>query len=247
QHVRVTDGIEPAAAERQSGAVGRDRPPRAGNPVGGRPLGGDAQPAQRHVHQRHIAAGHARQVEAGPARAGTAPEQAPPRTHPPPPRDLLGLLPRRPPRAAIVAAANGALDLAHDRRLPERVLPGKSLDHGLFVGRARHPRSPSARHHVNAGSGCPTLPYRPEPWRLGRPSPVMTLPEITEAVRIFVREHEAWGPPIVLVLAFGESLVFISLLLPATVILFGIGALIGEAGLAFWPMWAAAVIGAALG
>src|SRR5262249_8382213 len=80
---------------------------------------------------------------------------------------------------------------------------------------------------------------------IGRP--VMTLPEITEAVRIFVREHEAWGPPIVLVLAFGESLVFISLLLPATVILFGIGALIGEAGLAFWPMWAAAVVGAALG
>ena len=75
----------------------------------------------------------------------------------------------------------------------------------------------------------------------------MTLHEITEAVRIFLREHEAWAPPIVFVLAFGESLAFISLLLPATVILFGVGALIGEAGLAFWPIWAAAALGAALG
>lgn len=75
----------------------------------------------------------------------------------------------------------------------------------------------------------------------------MTMHEITEAVRIFLREHQAWAPPIVFVLSFGESLAFISLLLPATVILFGIGALIGEAGLAFWPIWTAAALGAALG
>src|SRR5262245_1078458 len=75
----------------------------------------------------------------------------------------------------------------------------------------------------------------------------MTMADITEAVRIFVREHQAWAPPIVFVLAFGESLAFISLLLPATVILFGVGALIGEAGLRFWPIWAAAALGAALG
>ena len=75
----------------------------------------------------------------------------------------------------------------------------------------------------------------------------MTMHEITEAVRIFLREHQAWAPPVVFVLSFGESLVFVSLLLPATVILFGIGALIGEAGLPFWPIWAAAALGAALG
>jgi len=63
----------------------------------------------------------------------------------------------------------------------------------------------------------------------------------------FVRAHESWGPPIVLMLAFGESLAFISLLLPATVILLGIGALVGASGVAFWPLWASAVIGAFLG
>jgi membrane protein DedA with SNARE-associated domain len=51
----------------------------------------------------------------------------------------------------------------------------------------------------------------------------------------------------VLALAFGESLAFISLLLPATVILLGVGLLIGGSGIAFWPLWCAAVVGAILG
>jgi len=75
----------------------------------------------------------------------------------------------------------------------------------------------------------------------------MTLTEMTEAVTLFVREHEVWGVPIVFALSFGESLAFISLLLPATVILFGVGTLIGESGLAFWPLWLSAALGAALG
>jgi membrane protein DedA with SNARE-associated domain len=41
--------------------------------------------------------------------------------------------------------------------------------------------------------------------------------------------------------------VFISLLLPATVALVGIGALIGVSGIEFTPIWLAAAIGAALG
>lgn len=48
-------------------------------------------------------------------------------------------------------------------------------------------------------------------------------------------------------LAFAESLAFLSLLVPATVILVGVGALIGASGLPFWPIWAAAVAGAVLG
>ncbi len=63
----------------------------------------------------------------------------------------------------------------------------------------------------------------------------------------FVRTHEAWATPVVLVLAFGESLAFISLLLPATVILFAVGGLIGASGIQFWPIWAAAAVGAILG
>jgi membrane protein DedA with SNARE-associated domain len=68
-----------------------------------------------------------------------------------------------------------------------------------------------------------------------------------DAILIFVRDHESWAAPIVFVLAFGESLAFISLLLPATVILFGIGGLIGATGIGFWPIWLAAAVGAALG
>jgi membrane protein DedA with SNARE-associated domain len=63
----------------------------------------------------------------------------------------------------------------------------------------------------------------------------------------FVREHQAWAAPVVLVLAFGESLAFISLLVPAWGALVAIGALIGVADLSFWPVWLAGGVGAALG
>ncbi|MDQ0473109.1 DedA family protein [Labrys wisconsinensis] len=70
---------------------------------------------------------------------------------------------------------------------------------------------------------------------------------ITQATLAFVRTHEAWGLPIVFALAFGESLAFLSLLLPATVILLALGVLVGESGIAFWPLWSAAVLGAVAG
>jgi membrane protein DedA with SNARE-associated domain len=63
----------------------------------------------------------------------------------------------------------------------------------------------------------------------------------------FIRLHQAWAAPIVLLLAFGESLAFISLLLPAWAALVGIGALISAGEINFWPIWIAASIGAALG
>ena len=75
----------------------------------------------------------------------------------------------------------------------------------------------------------------------------MTLPDFAVPVIEFIRAHEAWAVPIVFVLAFGESLAFIALLLPATVILWGIGALVGASGISFWPLWLAAAFGAALG
>src|ERR1700720_4009970 len=63
----------------------------------------------------------------------------------------------------------------------------------------------------------------------------------------FVRVHEAWAAPIVFALAFGESLAFISLLIPAWAALVGIGVLISHGNLNFWPIWVAGSIGAALG
>src|ERR1700730_13963673 len=63
----------------------------------------------------------------------------------------------------------------------------------------------------------------------------------------FVRDHEAWAAPVVFALAFGESLAFISLLVPAWGALVGIGYLIGPSGISFWPVCVAGALGAALG
>ena len=63
----------------------------------------------------------------------------------------------------------------------------------------------------------------------------------------FARENAAWAPAIMFALAFGESLAFISLLLPAWGALVALGALIGTSGISFWPVWVAAALGAALG
>jgi membrane protein DedA with SNARE-associated domain len=63
----------------------------------------------------------------------------------------------------------------------------------------------------------------------------------------FVRIHHVWAAPIVFVLAFGESLAFISLFLPAWAALIGIGTIVMAGGLDFWSIWIAASLGAALG
>ena len=69
-----------------------------------------------------------------------------------------------------------------------------------------------------------------------------------DAVLGFVRTHQTWSAPIVFALAFGESLAFVSLILPFWGILVGIGTLIGAAGsFDFWSILIAASIGAALG
>jgi membrane protein DedA with SNARE-associated domain len=45
-----------------------------------------------------------------------------------------------------------------------------------------------------------------------------------------VRDHENWTAPLVFFLSFLESFAFVSLIVPATFVLLGIGALIGAAG-----------------
>src|SRR5512143_2633875 len=62
-----------------------------------------------------------------------------------------------------------------------------------------------------------------------------------------VQGHSAWVAPVVFALAFCESFAFVSLLVPATVILFAVGGIIGLSGIEFWSIWMAAAIGAAAG
>jgi len=71
--------------------------------------------------------------------------------------------------------------------------------------------------------------------------------DIVQHVIAFVRDNAAWAPPIVFALAFGESLAFISLLIPAWGALVAIGALLGSSGINFWPVWIAGSLGAACG
>ena len=63
----------------------------------------------------------------------------------------------------------------------------------------------------------------------------------------FVRDHAVWAGPIMFVLAFAESLAFISLLVPAWGALVAIGALVGAGTLSFWPVWIGGALGAACG
>jgi membrane protein DedA with SNARE-associated domain len=70
---------------------------------------------------------------------------------------------------------------------------------------------------------------------------------LVSAISDAVRTHAVLAPPIVFFLAFGESLAFVSLLLPATLLLVGGGGVISAAGLGFGPIWVAAAAGAVLG
>src|ERR1051325_11568268 len=74
----------------------------------------------------------------------------------------------------------------------------------------------------------------------------MNLEAYGEQIVTFVKAHEVWAAPIVFALAFGESLAFISLLIPAWAALVGIGVLIASGNLNFWPIWVAGAVGAAL-
>jgi membrane protein DedA with SNARE-associated domain len=70
---------------------------------------------------------------------------------------------------------------------------------------------------------------------------------MTETIVELAKSHSAWAVPAVFLLAFCESFAFVSLLVPATVILFGIGGLIGIARSEFWSFWLAASFGAVAG
>lgn len=75
----------------------------------------------------------------------------------------------------------------------------------------------------------------------------MSLSDLLHYTTELLRLHEHWAIPIVLLLSFSESLVLVAFLIPATVMLLTIGVLIGRGGLNFWPLWAAAAVGAILG
>ena len=68
-----------------------------------------------------------------------------------------------------------------------------------------------------------------------------------DAVLAFVRHNREWAFWIALVFAFGENLAFLSIVIPSTAILLGVGALVATGQLSLFPIWAGASIGALIG
>lgn len=68
-----------------------------------------------------------------------------------------------------------------------------------------------------------------------------------DAVLTFVRDNRDWAFWIALVFALGENLAFISIVIPSTAILLGVGALVATGELTLLPIWAGASIGALVG
>jgi membrane protein DedA with SNARE-associated domain len=71
--------------------------------------------------------------------------------------------------------------------------------------------------------------------------------QLSEWVVAFARDHAAWIAPITFLITFAESLAIVSLFVPATVMLLGIGALVAAGAVGFWEVFGAAVPGAVLG
>lgn len=77
----------------------------------------------------------------------------------------------------------------------------------------------------------------------------MDLEAAVQATITFIKEHRSWAGPAMLILAFCESLAFISLVLPAWTVLIAIGAIVSTGGGwgEFLTVMTFAAVGAALG
>lgn len=67
-----------------------------------------------------------------------------------------------------------------------------------------------------------------------------------EALRL-IETHRAWAGVIYGLMAFGESLVIVGVLVPATGVMMATGALVGAGAVPFLDIWIGGAIGAALG
>ena len=71
--------------------------------------------------------------------------------------------------------------------------------------------------------------------------------DLIGTITTFADTHRGWAPFVVLLLAFGESIAFVSLVLPFWGMLVALGAVLGGSTLEFVLVWGAAGVGAALG
>lgn len=70
---------------------------------------------------------------------------------------------------------------------------------------------------------------------------------LVSQVIAFIEANRPWAFWIALVFAALETTALVSIVIPSTAILIGVGALIATGALSFWPIWAGAAIGALIG
>lgn len=73
------------------------------------------------------------------------------------------------------------------------------------------------------------------------------LHNLIDNVIAFVEAHRTWAFWIALLFAMAETMPIVSILIPSTAILIGVGALVATGGIDFLPIWAGASVGAIIG
>jgi membrane protein DedA with SNARE-associated domain len=68
-----------------------------------------------------------------------------------------------------------------------------------------------------------------------------------EAIIAFMERHQEWSFWLALVFAAAETTAFLSLAVPSTAILVGVGATVATGAVPFFPIWAGAALGAVIG
>lgn len=68
-----------------------------------------------------------------------------------------------------------------------------------------------------------------------------------EAIIAFMERHQEWSFWLALVFAAAETTAFLSLAVPSTAILVGVGATVATGAVPFFPIWAGAALGALVG
>lgn len=71
--------------------------------------------------------------------------------------------------------------------------------------------------------------------------------EYIDLLNNFIVENQAWAGPVIFLLTFGESMLIIGLVIPATAILVATGGLIGAGSLSPWPILIWGIAGAIIG
>lgn len=75
----------------------------------------------------------------------------------------------------------------------------------------------------------------------------MSFEQVAADTLAFIKAHRQWAVPVVALISFAESIIFLSWILPASVVLIGVGAVVAVGELDPLSIIAAATVGAALG